>query len=132
MTKPKTLTEVIEDIEKMVEDMTPLLDRVKATRRLRFTDEWYLLDSKIIMEANGWLKLVRRKYWIPCQNYAMNHTTEQLDVLDGGFGKGLPDYDNYANNLKELNAVVTSNERPFFFKIAKVNLKIREIKKCQK
>lgn len=116
----------------MITEMTPLLNRCKSLRRLRYTDEWFLLDPKIIAEAYGWLKVTRKNYWIPCANYYREFTEDQWDVMLAGFGRDITDVKVFKRNLKALHSRVTSNERPFFFKIALVNIKIKEIKKCQK
>lgn len=127
----RTLTEIVDEMAQMIEKMTPILNRVKATRRLRYSEEWYLLDSKIIMEAYGWLKVTYKRYWIPCANYYREYTEDQWNVILGGFGDDMVDVQQFKLDLKELNARVISNDRPFFFKIAKVNIKIKEIKRCQ-
>ena len=113
----------------MVEEMTPLLDRVNATRRLRFTEEWELLDPEEILKGWGWLKHIRETYWKPCANTYLLYTKEEWDyALIGDYGKDMPEVRDFKRQLAKLNEHVTSNTRPFFFKIAMVNLKLKEIR----
>lgn len=106
--------------------MTPILNRVGAARRLRYSEEWFLLDSKIMIEAIGWLKVTRKRYWLPCANFYREYTEEQWDVILAGFGDDIPDVQVFKENLQNLKARVTSNERPLFFKIAKINIILKE------
>jgi hypothetical protein len=127
-----TLKDVVAEIQKMVEEMTPILNRVNVTRRLRYSQEWELLDPDEILKAYGWLKTVRKKYWVPCANYYREHSEDAWDLLLKGFGDDMPDVQVFISNLKVLQAAIKTNDRPFFFKIALVNNHIKEIKKCQK
>ncbi len=84
------------------------------------------------MEAYGWLKVTRKNYWLKCANYYREYNEDQWDVILNGFGNDIPDVKQFIINLNELNSRVTTNDRPFFFKIAKVKTHIKELKKCQK
>ena len=112
--------------------MTPMLDRVRVTRRLRYTEKWYLLEPKQITWAHAWLTIIRDKYWLPCANCEMQFEPNQFELLLTEFGNDLLEIQDFKKNLKLLDEAVKTNDRPFFFKIAKVNKKIKEIERCQK
>lgn len=118
-----------EEIDSIIKEMTPLLDRANASRRLRYSDEWEVLDPLILLTAYTWLKNVREKYWKPCATTYMEFPDKEWDILLSPLGQGVPQVRQFKRELSTLVNHITSNTRPFFFKVAQSNIHIKEMKK---
>lgn len=115
-----------------IKKMTPILEMKRAARRLRFHEESHLLTDKMVTDAFGWLSVIYRK-WYECAELYSRFDKDSWDMfLDerDDFGSRVPEVKDFKKNLRDLHESVTSNNRPFFFKISLVNKYIKE-QKCQ-